>query len=383
METQTLLNGRYRIGNRIGSGGMADVHRATDELLGREVAVKLLRCGDSRRFRTEACTAASLSHPSIVTVLDARLDEERPYLVMELVDGPTLAQAIADGPLDPERVRAIGRELAEALAHAHAQGVVHRDVKPGNVLLRPDGTACLADFGIARTADGPTDTVTGMVVGSPAYIAPEQVAGEEVGPAADVYALGLVLLEALTGRRAFSGTGIEVAYARVHTAPVIPVSLGPVWVSALAAMTARLPQDRPAAAEVGRLLSGPGAAPEAAAEVMTAAFAAATTSQRRRRVAWAAVTTAAALVSMLLLIGVAEGGTDRAPAVPPQAAATSSTTPVLRATHRRSAPAKVTPRPVAHRTTAPAPRHARHPAVISTPKPKKQQGKGHHKHGRR
>ncbi|HJQ04092.1 MAG TPA: serine/threonine-protein kinase [Nocardioides sp.] len=381
MENPTLLNDRYRVGSRVGSGGMADVHRATDELLGREVAVKLLRAGDTRRFATEACTAAALNHPGIVTVLDARLDEERPYLVMELIDGPNLAQEIAEGPLDPERVRAIGRQLAEALAHAHAQGVIHRDVKPANVLLRADGTACLADFGIARTADGPaTDTATGMVVGSPAYIAPEQVAGEAVGPAADVYSLGLVLLEALTGRRAFNGTGVEVAYARVHSAPIIPVSLGPRWVSALAAMTARMPQDRPAAAEVGRLLSGPeaapDAAPDAAPEVVTSAFQV-VAAQRRRRVAWAAVTTAAALVSMLLLIGVVEGGTDRAPAVP-QAGATSTTTPVAHQVHRPSPTVHATHRAVvARRTSAPAPRPAAHRVT------KKQHGKGHHKHGHR
>ncbi|HWU23592.1 MAG TPA: serine/threonine-protein kinase, partial [Nocardioides sp.] len=241
METDTLLSGRYRLGARVGTGGMADVHRATDELLSREVAVKILRASDAdrERFADEACTVARLNHPGIVTVLDAGLDEDRPFIVMELVDGPTLAQALAAaGALDPDRARAIGEQVAAALAYAHAQGIVHRDVKPGNVLLRPDGTACLADFGIAcMVGRSLVHTTEGLVVGSPAYVAPEQVAMEDVGPATDVYSLGLVLLEALTGRRAFEGSGVEVAYARMRSAPTIPVSLGTPWVTTLAAMT--------------------------------------------------------------------------------------------------------------------------------------------------
>ncbi|HWU23620.1 MAG TPA: serine/threonine-protein kinase, partial [Nocardioides sp.] len=342
METDTLLSGRYRLGARVGSGGMADVHRATDELLGREVAVKVLRASDADRdrFAAEACTVARLNHPGIVTVLDAGLDEDRPFIVMELVEGPTLAEALAAGPLDPDRVRAIGEHVAAALAYAHEQAIVHRDVKPGNVLLRPDGTACLADFGIAcMVGRSMVHTTEGLVVGSPAYVAPEQVAAEDVGPAADVYSLGLVLLEALTGRRAFEGTGVDVAYARMRSAPTIPVSLGTPWVTALAAMTARDPAERPAAADVAGMLAGPVAAPGEE----TVSFTPAGTPSRHRRAAGAVLAAVVALVAALVAVGVADG-TDRASVVPPAAA---RTTAAARQEPASSAPASPTRHPVA------------------------------------
>lgn len=374
METDTLLSGRYRLGERAGSGGMADVHRATDELLGREVAVKVLRASDADRdrFAEEACTVARLNHPGIVTVLDAGLDEDRPFIVMELVDGPTLAQALAAGPLDPDRVRAIGEDVAAALAYAHAQGIVHRDVKPGNVLLRPDGTACLADFGIAcLVGRSLVHTTEGLVVGSPAYVAPEQVAMEEVGPAADVYSLGLVLLEALTGRRAFEGTGVEVAYARMRSAPTIPVSLGTPWVTTLAAMTARDPAERPAAGAVAGMLAGP----VAPAGEETVSFTPGA-SRRGRRAAGVALGAVTALLGALLAVGVADG-TDRSSVVPPAA---PRTTAAARQQPASSAPAT----PVRHRvatvarTARPKPRV--HHSVRSV---NHKHGKGHHRHGHR
>ncbi|GAB4006589.1 serine/threonine-protein kinase [Nocardioides ultimimeridianus] len=370
METDTLLSGRYRLGARVGSGGMADVHRATDELLRREIAVKVLRASDAdrNRFADEACTVARLNHPGIVTVLDAGLDDDRPFIVMELVDGPTLAEALAAGPLDPDRVRAIGEQLAAALAYAHDQGIVHRDVKPGNVLLRPDGTACLADFGIARMVGRALEhTTEGMVVGSPAYLAPEQVAMEDVGPAADVYSLGLVLLEALTGRRAFAGTGVEVAFARMRSAPTIPVSLGTPWVTTLAAMTARDPAERPAAGEVAGMLAGPVALPGEE----TVSFTPGAT--RRRRAAGAVLATVVALLAAVLAVGVADG-TDRPSVVPPVAPRTTeaarqqpaSSAPATPATHRVATVA---------RTTKPKPRVHHHVTQV-----KRKHGKGHHRH---
>ncbi len=259
------LGDRYLLEDVIGRGGTADVYRATDQLLSRPVAVKVLREStedesDRRRFTQEATTLARLNHPSLVTVLDAGVasgvDDGQPYLVMELVDGPTLAQCCStDGALDPARVGRIGAQLADALAYAHAQGVVHRDVKLGNVLLTSDGRAKLADFGIARLiGDTVRHTKTGHAIGTPAYLSPEQVMGDEVTPAADVYSLGLVLLEALTGERAFPGSPTESALVRLSRDPHVPSELPATWSRLLGDMTARLPAQRPTAAYVAQEL---------------------------------------------------------------------------------------------------------------------------------
>lgn len=269
-----VLGDRYELGPVIGRGGMADVHRAHDRLLSRDVAVKVLRdvapdADDRARFVTEARTLAGLAHPGLVVVLDAGFSHARPYLVMELVEGRTLAQAIDAGPLDPARVRLVGERLAESLEYAHHRGVVHRDVKPGNVLLTATDRVKLADFGVARLlGDVHHHTRTGQTVGTPAYLAPEQVRGEEVTPAVDIYSLGLVLLEALTGDRAFPGPATEAAVARLHARPAVPQHLEPELGRILAAMTETDPTARPTAAEVRaalrRTASGPvpgGAAP--------------------------------------------------------------------------------------------------------------------------
>jgi len=259
VESQTVLDDRYALDEVIGRGGMADVYRATDQLLLRPVAVKVLRelaePGQRERFIAEARTLASLNHPGLVTLLDAGILADRPYLVMELATGPTLSACIGEGPVDPGQVRSIGRQLAEALAYAHERGIVHRDIKPSNVLLCED-RVLLADFGIA-TLVGSVEhyTKTGDTIGSPAYLAPEQVAGEPVGPAADMFSLGLVLLEALTAVRAFTGSAIEAAMARLHAAPEIPGELDPAWQGLIARMTAREPGDRPTADEVAAELA--------------------------------------------------------------------------------------------------------------------------------
>ena len=232
---------------------MAEVLRARDTLLGRDVAVKVFRDDlDRDRARAEMQTLAGLDHPRLVQVHDAGTG----YLVMELVDGPNLAARC--GSLSPDEVASIGADVADGLAYVHARGVVHRDVKPANVLLSPTG-AKLADFGIARIVDSARQTGTGLTVGTAPYLAPEQVTGQPVGPPADVYALGLVLLECLTGRREYDGGAVECALARLHRQPEVPVLPGP-WSPLLRAMTARNPADRPTAAEVAATLRG-GAAP--------------------------------------------------------------------------------------------------------------------------
>jgi len=265
------LRDRYVLESLLGSGGMADVHRATDTTLERSVAVKVLRdvAGDEsarHRFVAEARTLAGLSHRNLVTVLDAGIgeDDDRPFLVMELVEGRSLADALEDGPLTPEDVALVGAQVAAALTYAHGRGVVHRDVKPGNVLLGGDGRVKLADFGIARLlGDTARHTRTGTAIGTAAYLAPEQVRGEDVTGAADTYALGLVLLEALTGRRAFPGSPTEAALARLQRDPEVPADLPGGWAPLLTAMTAADPTVRVDVAEAADLLASGVPAPAA------------------------------------------------------------------------------------------------------------------------
>jgi len=251
-DDERLLDGRYRLGDRLGSGAVAEVFRALDERLARPVAVKLFR-GDAaeelQRHEAEMRTLAQLDHPSLVTVYDAGDANGQPYLVMQLVEGDTLADELRRGPIGLDRAARYGAALADALAYVHAQGFVHRDVKPANVLIAADGRVHLADFGIARLVDSAHVTRTGDVLGTPAFFAPEQVSGDAVGPAADVYALGLMLLECLTGRRAFEGTAMEVAMARMNRDPDIPSDLPVSWRDLLRAMTAREAAARITAAE--------------------------------------------------------------------------------------------------------------------------------------
>ena len=214
----SLLAGRYRVVRHLGSGGMASVVLCDDERLGRSVAVKRLHADSpeemERRFAREARLGASLNHPSLVAIYDTAIDDEGVLIVMEYVEGESLSQALRRGPLEPRRVGRMASELGDALDHAHAQGVVHRDVKPGNVLLREDGATKLADLGIATAADQTRITRSGIVLGTAAYMAPEQLDGAEAGPAADVYALAAVCFEALAGRKARSGrTPMELASA--------------------------------------------------------------------------------------------------------------------------------------------------------------------------
>ena len=219
MADDDLMAGRYRTLRAIGTGGMARVFLAEDERLGRQVAVKRLHAHSpeeaAQRFHREARIGASLSHQNLVVVYDVDTDGESVLIVMEYVEGTTLADELRTGPLPAERVVRVVRDVAAALDYLHAEGIVHRDVKPANVLLRSkDGVAKLADLGIATAAQSTRITVSGTVMGTAAYMAPEQVEGAEVGPAADVYALAAVAFEALSGHKARQGdTPMAIAHA--------------------------------------------------------------------------------------------------------------------------------------------------------------------------
>ena len=206
------VGGRYRLGERLGHGGMGEVFAAHDLRLDREVALKLLRAdlaeqdGMRERVVAEARLAARLSHPYVVGVLDTGEQDGRPFVVMERLSGRTLRDELSDGPLPAERVRDVGLQVLRALAAAHDLGIVHRDVKPGNVLDAGVGTWKVADFGIAKWVHADeTLTGTGELLGSPSYLAPERIEGQQAGPASDLYAVGVLLYEALCGRKPFEG----------------------------------------------------------------------------------------------------------------------------------------------------------------------------------
>lgn len=267
--TGQLFCRRYRLQELVGRGAAAGVYRALDEALGREVALKVFskEGGEPEllaRQDAEIRILASLIHPSLVTLFDAGTDPdtERSFVVMEYVPGPDLRRSLREGPMDPAGIAKVGSDLAAALDYVHSRGVIHRDIKPGNVLLYnprsgQPGThwrAKLADFGIARMMEDDHLTGTGRMVGTAAYLSPEQALGEALNGASDVYALGLVLLECFTRQVEFPGNQIESGVARLHRNPVIPNCVGAGWKALLTAMTARQPADRPTAAEAAAAL---------------------------------------------------------------------------------------------------------------------------------
>jgi hypothetical protein len=224
----TMLAERYQLGELIATGGMGTVHRAVDTHLGRPVAVKILKrvlADDAtflERFRREARAAAVISHPGVARVYDYGERSSEPFIVMELVDGDTLAERIArGGPLPWQQAFAIAEQVAAALSAAHTHGVVHRDVKPANILIDRAGRVKVTDFGIARAARATTLTRPGMVLGSANYVAPEQAQGNTVGPAADLYSLGCVLFESVTGSTPYQGRS-AVAIATQHVSAPVP-----------------------------------------------------------------------------------------------------------------------------------------------------------------
>ncbi|MFE0516212.1 serine/threonine-protein kinase [Streptomyces sp. NPDC058964] len=255
-----LIAGRYQLRDPIGRGAMGEVWRAFDEVAGRPVAVKLLlpQSGDSTatsRFRLEAQTAGRLNHPHVVGVLDFGEYEGGLFLVMELVEGDSLARVLASaGQLDAERVARIAAQAASGLAAAHLHGIVHRDIKPANLLLDAHGSVKIGDFGIARFVDDPGAalTATGQIVGTSLYLAPERALGQAAGPASDLYSLGCVLYQLLTGRTPFAAkTAVGVLHQHLDAIPVPPRDLGvvlpPAFESYLLGLLAKKPEDRPTA----------------------------------------------------------------------------------------------------------------------------------------
>ncbi|MFI1174785.1 serine/threonine-protein kinase, partial [Streptomyces melanogenes] len=250
-----LVAGRYRLDVTIGQGGMGRVWRAFDEILDRQVAVKEMRMNDLdaedsriRRERTlrEARATARIDHPNVVRVYDVVEESDRLWIVMELVDSRSLEQLLVeDGPVTPREAARIGLGLVEALKEVHAVGVLHRDIKPGNVLLSRTGRVVLTDFGIAAIQDATALTVVGMLVGSPDYMAPERVGGRPQGPASDLWSLGATLCAAVGGQSPFAReTTLATLHAVLYEEPELPHSAGPL-APVLASLLVKTPDDRP------------------------------------------------------------------------------------------------------------------------------------------
>lgn len=231
LQPNTILNGRYRLLERLGDGGMATVYRAIDTRLGRNVAIKVLHAQYAhdepflQRFQQEAEFAASLgSHPNIVAIYDVGQDDVYHYIVMELIEGRNLKESIQErAPFSVPEAFAIAQQVASALDFAHKRGLIHRDVKPQNIMVTADGVAKVTDFGIARTASASQLTRTGMVIGTVHYFSPEQAQGKPAGPPSDIYSLGVILYEMLTGHLPFDAeTPIGVAMQHLHSPPPSP-----------------------------------------------------------------------------------------------------------------------------------------------------------------
>ncbi|MFN2526338.1 MAG: protein kinase [Actinomycetota bacterium] len=228
MVTSELLNDRYRLAEKLATGGMGVVYEATDERLGRKVAVKILKSELAQdptfveRFRREARAAAALSHPNIANVFDYGEEDEHRFIVMELAEGVDLSRLLREeGPLSPERALGITEQVCDALAHAHSAGLIHRDVKPGNIVVGAGDRVKVTDFGIARAVDSSTLTATGMVMGTANYISPEQAQGHNLTPQSDIYSLGVVLYEMVTGSVPFTADS-PVAVALRHVNEDLP-----------------------------------------------------------------------------------------------------------------------------------------------------------------
>jgi eukaryotic-like serine/threonine-protein kinase len=249
---------RYELGDVLGRGGAATVYRALDRHTGRHVAIKLyeiaLSTGDRPQHQAELAALVRLRHPGLARLYDTGIHGDCVFLVMQLIDGEPLSQRIDRGPLPVATVVELGWQLASTLAYVHARGVIHRDVKPGNVLVDATDRCFLTDFGVSRLVDATRCTVSGMALGTPAFLAPEQVRGQRLGPAIDIYALGLVLLEALTGAKEYPGGAVESAVARLHRPPHIPPTLPARLRFLLRAMTVDDPAVRPDAATVASRL---------------------------------------------------------------------------------------------------------------------------------
>jgi serine/threonine protein kinase len=361
----TVLAERYQLDRSLGNGGMGEVFEATDLTLHRNVAVKLLSPSlvqdepARARFLREARALAQVNSPHVVAVYDAGEDDERPYLVMELVEGTTLERELERaGRLEPARAVAIAKDIASGLASAHGQGIVHRDVKPSNVFLTPSDAAKIGDFGIVRLErPDATLTLTGQTFGSPPYVAPEQATGGTVDARADLYSLGCVLFQMLVGRRPFSGDDpVSLVYQHVHTTPPrvdslhpeVPVALGDL----VAGLMAKDPEDRPdSAEEVQRALefvptepvaTGPATVPVTATAVLPHRAQA----ERRRKPWWPLV---AGIVGVIVLLGLtaaailARGDPTATASSPTGSASTAASSPPASASSSPSVPLPQTP----------------------------------------
>ncbi|HSC90397.1 MAG TPA: protein kinase [Gaiellaceae bacterium] len=344
--TAAAVAGRYRVERRLGEGGMARVDLARDVELDRLVAVKVLaeHLADDpelrERFLREGRLAARLAHPHVVAVYDAGEERGLPYLVMEYVDGETVGElARRRGRLPAREAVELAAQALTGLEHAHASGLVHRDVKPGNLLVRRDGTLKIGDFGIARAIELSGLTEAGTVLGTAAYLAPEQARGEQVGPAADVYSLAAVLYELLTGRPPREISSLAELGDRAQE-PVRPVrdlrpDVPPAVEEAVMRALAARPEHRPSAAELRAELSGGAPVERAAAEAPTAVVA---TRRRRRRAALLLLpvpAVAALLVSSAYLAARDDG--ENPPASPPAAQPTTIPPPQPGATPEETA----------------------------------------------
>jgi serine/threonine protein kinase len=301
VSVDAIGGGRYRVERVLGDGAMAKVFLAEDGELGRRVAVKLL---DERlasdasyraRFAREARAAASLSHPNVVGVFDAGEADGRPFIVMEHVEGRTLEERLRrDGALTPKEVCRIGRQVSAGLEHAHSAGLVHRDLKPGNLIERRDGTIKIADFGIARLNETTELTEAGTILGTAAYLAPEQAEGGEITQAADVFTLGVVLYELLTGRRPWRVESLAELARRRFTPPAeLPADTPWSLREAIERSLETDPAARPTVAELAELLD----APDDDATLVIPRPRLARRGQRRLpRAVWAALLAGAALI---------------------------------------------------------------------------------------
>ncbi len=340
---------RYRLERSLGNGGMGEVFAATDLMLERRVALKqlspalVLDDAARKRFQREARALARINDPNVVGVFDTGEDGDRPFLVMELVEGTTLRDELRRlGRIEPTRAGAIGAGIAGGLAAAHAQGVVHRDVKPSNVFLTASDVSKVGDFGIARVERGDaTLTLTGQAFGSPPYVAPEQATGGRVDARADLYSLGCVLFHMLAGRQPFDGDdAVSMTYQHVHTVPPRVDALDPRIPADMATLVAALlekdPADRPQTAEeVRRALEG-GPMPRIAADTATEPIVEAPTAvlpsrtqtlENRRRRRWPLAALVAGVILVLVLGLAAFLSRGNGAAAPPSSPAATTTSP--------------------------------------------------------